>query len=295
MKTQNEKNYTRVKTLFNENRYQEAIKFLSKKIKAKPLDHTLYALRARAFQKVSNPQRAAEDFYQASKLDQNSKNYQKDARQGLLDIAFNNRYQDYLRHPEDENIQHDLINLMIASPDVNKYIHENELELYYMTWSKSTIIQHQNFATQICHPFVFSKLNSLRVQKIFEFGSFDKNKKTIIESLMQNEIILILLSSNVNTEVFFELFIRKIRTDLLKNFTVYKNLKNFRIFYNALSKQLYLNEFIYDETEEETQIIEAILQNIASKDINKFEWDEVERLALLEICMKIQPLKDQFS
>ena len=97
---------------------------------------------------------------------------------------------------------------------------------------------------------------------------------------MQNEIILFLLSSNVNTDVFFELFIRKIRTDLLKNFTVYKNLKNFRIFYNALSKQLYLNEFIYDETEEETQIIEAILQNIASKDINKFEWDEVERLAL---------------
>ena len=68
---------------------------------------------------------------------------------------------------------------------------------------------------------------------------------------MQNEIILFLLSSNVNTDVFFELFIRKIRTDLLKNFTVYKNLKNFRIFYNALSKQLYLNEFIYDETEEE--------------------------------------------
>ena len=64
---------------------------------------------------------------------------------------------------------------------------------------------------------------------------------------MQNKIILFLLSSNVNTDVFFELFIRKIRTDLLRNFTIYKNLKNFRIFYNALSKQLYLNEFIYDD------------------------------------------------
>ena len=78
MSIQTVENNVRVKTLFKEKKYREAIKFLSKKIKSEPNNHSLFALRARAFQQLSNHKRAAEDFNQASILNKESTKYKRD-------------------------------------------------------------------------------------------------------------------------------------------------------------------------------------------------------------------------
>ena len=120
------------------------------------------------------------------------------------------------------------------------------------------------------------------------------NKKVFdeVKAASQNILLLKLLSLTVNTKLQIEIYLRALRYEILVNYAQYSSAFDLRPIIEAISKQVYLNEFIYDETEKEKSIIENITLSLCARNAShNFNWSNIQLLSMYRDLSDFEILK----
>ena len=92
-----------------------------------------------------------------------------------------------------------------------------------------------------------------------------------------------ILSVDFNTNLRMELIIRSLRREIFLNFGKYRGISGIEKLVNSLSKQMFLNEYIYDETKEESARIKHMQNSFSLNTGNKdFDINQVALLSMYE-------------
>ena len=124
----------------------------------------------------------------------------------------------------------------------------------------------------------FEKINGFTILKQ---KGFSEEKKNLFEILSNDILLLNALNLLINNDVILEVIIRTLRADILNNFHEYKFCNNFHKLTGAIAKQLFKNEYIYDESEEEKKQIEKLSEYIRNlNEGSKIDWEKIEIFSL---------------
>ncbi|MBD1154116.1 methyltransferase domain-containing protein [Pelagibacterales bacterium SAG-MED23] len=86
----------------------------------------------------------------------------------------------------------------------------------------------------------------------------------IVKKILKEEIFLLILQKSLIRDKNLELFLNKIRKEIISSLNNLSELSNFII---SLAEQSFLNEYIYFKTEQENEMV-SLLQNIIEKNKN---------------------------
>ncbi len=181
----------------------------------------------------------------------------------------------------------------------NKYI--NKLFLYLL--EKKIIVRPNAIATNVING-LFLNTNLKDNFSLIENNNYPKNLNKIIEGLSNNTLLLQFMKVCPIPNYYFEKNFIKIRNEILNQIYNLNFQKTYLKFLIALSTQCFLNEYIYQETDEEifkvNKINERIKNNINTKNIEDLEiliLSCYSPLYSFDWCKKIYPsneLKETF-
>ena len=280
MSTQNVQN--RIAKLFEAQDYDKIIQIASKKIKVNPENDYYYAVRGRAFRRTKRFKYAAQDFNSAYNLKNSSMIYKMDAVQSIDDYKFELLYKKFHNEPNNHLVHQNLIELLAISSRINIGIPDEQFAKLLLKLV-STGQLPEKLPLWLPHYFPifdrqFRKINGLNI--LSKSGqSFEKGK--LIQSLANDRLFLCILNTVINRDYSFEIVIRKLRVEILKNFNEYKFFPNFHELTQSIANQMFKNEYIYDETEEERQAISKLSNYIKNRKAEvPIDWDKVELTSL---------------
>ena len=173
----------------------------------------------------------------------------------------------------------------------NKYI--NKFFLYLL--EKKIIVRPNAIATNVING-LFLNTNIKDNFSLIENINYPKNLNKILEELNKNKLLLQFMKVCPIPNYYFEKNFIKIRNEILNQIYNLKFKKIYLKFLIALSAQCFLNEYIYQETDEEifkvNEINERIKNNINTKQIKDLEiliLSCYSPLYSFDWCKKINP------
>ncbi len=181
----------------------------------------------------------------------------------------------------------------------NKYI--NKFFLYLL--EKKIIVRPNAIASNVING-LFLNTNLKDNFSLIENNNYPKNLNKIIEGLSNNTLLLQFMKVCPIPNYYFEKNFIKIRNEILNQIYNLNFKKTYLKFLIALSAQCFLNEYVYNETDEEifkvNKISERIKNNINTKNIEDLEiliLSCYSPLYSFDWCKKIYPsneLKETF-
>ena len=173
----------------------------------------------------------------------------------------------------------------------NEYI--NKLYLYLL--EKKIIVRPNAIASNVINGLLLNT-NLKDNFSLIENIKYPKNLNKILEELNKNKLLLQFMKVCPIPNYYFEKNFIKIRNEILNQIYNLKFKKIYLKFLIALSAQCFLNEYIYQETDEEifkvNEINERIKNNIKTKQIKDLEiliLSCYSPLYSFDWCKKINP------
>ena len=173
----------------------------------------------------------------------------------------------------------------------NEYI--NKLYLYLL--EKKIIVRPNAIASNVINGLLLNT-NLKDNFSLIENINYPKNLNKILEELNKNKLLLQFMKVCPVPNYYFEKNFIKIRSEILNQIYNLKFKKIYLKFLIALSAQCFLNEYIYQETDEEifkvNEINERIKNNINTKQIKDLEiliLSCYSPLYSFDWCKKINP------
>ena len=281
-------NQEKIKNLFLNEKYHQVRKLTSKLISVSPNNAELYSIRGRAFRCQHFYKKAHEDFMQAYLLDPNSIVLKKDVYQSTLDKTFNDLLRQYSYKSKKKQTIKKLIELISTATKVNTSLSNLEFEKLLLD-----LIAHK-IPQQNVRGILF-RAQSVKLKRLSEIEAFEKlnnrhneEKNQIIRYFVNDKLFRFILSADFNTNLRMELIIRSLRREIFLNFEKYRGISGIEKLVNSISKQVFLNEYIYDETKEESARIKH-MQNYFSSNTGNKDFD-INQVALLSMYQDISYL-----
>ena len=278
-------NKEKIKKLFLNEKYHQVQKLTSKLIFKSPKNAELYSIRGRAFRCQHFYKKAHEDFMQAYSLDNNSIILRQDAYQSTLDKAFEELLRQYSDKSKKKQIFIKIIELISTATKINTSLSNSEFEKLLLELIQNKIPQ-QNVRG------ILSFACRVKLTRLSELGAFqklnsdcDEEKIQIIRYFANDKLFHFILSADFNTNLRMELIIRSLRREIFLNFEKYRKISGIEKLVNSISKQVFLNEFIYDETSDENAQLRHLQNSLYSKTGNKII--DIDKVALLSMYQEI--------
>ena len=284
----NHLNQEKIKNLFLNEKYHQVRKLMSKLISVSPKNAELYSIRGRAFRCQHFYKKAHEDFMQAYLLDPNSIVLKEDAYQSTLDKTFNDLLRQYSDKSKKKQTITKMIELISTATNINTSLSNLKFEKLLLD-----LIAHK-IPQQNVRGILF-RAQSVMLTRLSEIEAFEKlnnrhdeEKNHIIMYFANDKLFRFILSADFNTNLRMELIIRSLRREIFLNFEKYRGISGIEKLVNSISKQVFLNEYIYDETKEESARIKHI-QNSFSLNTGNKNFD-INQVALLSMYQDISYL-----
>ena len=283
-------NQETIKNLFLHEKYHQVRKLTSKLISISPKNAELYSIRGRAFRCQHFYKKAHEDFMQAYLLEPNSIVLKEDVYQSTLDKTFDDLLRQYSDKSKKKQTITKIIELISTAIKINTSLSNLKFEKLLLDLIDHKIPQ-QNVRGILFHA------QSVKLTRLTEIGAFQKlnnehdgEKNHIIRHFVNDKLFRFILSADFNTNLRMELIIRSLRREIFLNFENYREISGIEKLVNSISKQVFLNEFIYDKTKEESAQIKNI-QNAFSSNTENKDFD-INQVALLSMYQDISYLSN---
>ena len=285
MLTENREN---IKNLFMDKKYVQVRKLVSELIPKTQNKAELYSIRGRAFRYQHMYKQAHKDFMQAYHLNKNSVVCKEDAYQSIVDKTFDELVGQYSDKCKRTHVSRQIVQILCSAQQINTSLSDINFEKLILNLAQQNI-SHDNLRRIIIHAQCLELRKLSELDALNMLHSMESAEKTeIIKHLANDSLFHFILNADFNTNFKLEFVIRALRRELFLHFEKYGEINGVNKLLTSMSKQMLLNEFIYDETNLESKKVRNIESNLErNKGYNDFDVNQVALLSMYKDISKL--------
>lgn len=129
--------------------------------------------------------------------------------------------------------------------------------------------------------YLYLNIEFKKIVENIDYSKIEKNIEKLVNSILDIKILISLLNITPITDLKIERFLKYLRKNILINISSVKNKKSTLIVINAIAKQCFINEYIYNIDEIEKKAIKELEKKISNN---------IKFKASTDICLGISCL-----